>query len=128
MSDWLPAAFQPVGHVEIGGKRYPVKIDPVYYRAFNNMFNDRLGGIGGKSVVQVDATAQGASGVVVANAAALAAAIAALEANAASLAASIASIQAGGLPGSGAIPPADPGTTIPPVDPGEDIPGYNDVS
>ena len=124
MSDWIPTVGQPIGHVEIDGKRYPVKTDAVWYRAFNAAFNQRLGGIGGKSVTAVDATAQGASGVVVANAAALEAAIASLQANAASMAAAIASIQAGGLPGAGAIPPADPGTSIPPVDPGDEIPGY----
>jgi hypothetical protein len=124
MSDWIPAAGQPIGYVEIDGKRHSVRADGVWYRAFNNAFNERLGGIGGKSVTQVDATAQGASGVVVANAAALESAIAALQANAASTAAAIASIQAGGLPGSGSIPPADPGITIPPVDPGDGIPGY----
>jgi len=122
MSDWIPAAGQPIGYVEIDGKRHSVRADGVWYRAFNNAFNERLGGISGKSVTQVDATAQGASGVVVANAASLAAAIAALEANAASLAASIASIQAGGLPGSGAIPPPDDGSSIPPPDDGTQIP------
>jgi hypothetical protein len=127
MSDWIPAAGQPIGYVEVDGKRHSVRADGVWYRAFNNAFNERLGGISGKSVTQVDATAQGASGVVVANAAALEAAILALQANATSMAAAIASIQAGGLPGSGAIPPADDGTSIPPVDPGESIPGY-DVS
>lgn len=128
MSDWIPAAGQPIGHVRINGQRLPVELDATWFRAFNTAFNQRLGGIGGKSVTAVDATAQGASGVVVANAASLEAAIASLQANAAATAASIASIQAAGLPGAGDIPPTDPGTTIPPVDPGGDIPGYNEVS
>ena len=124
MSSWLPSGDPIIAWVTIGGKRYPCEINRTYQNALNEAFNSRLGGIGGKSVTAVDATAQGASGVVVANAAALEAAIAALQANAASTAAAIASIQAGGLPGAGAIPPADPGTTIPPVNPGGDIPGY----
>jgi hypothetical protein len=127
VSSWLPSGDPVIAWVTINGKRYPCEINRAYQNAFNEAFNIRLGGIGGKSVTQVDATAQGASGVVVSNAAALEAAIAALQANAASTAAAIASIQAGGLPGAASIPPADPGTTIPPVDPGESIPGF-DVS
>jgi hypothetical protein len=124
MSAWLPIAGAPLGWVTVNGQRLKVEISREYQNALNEAFNQRLGGIGGKSVTAVDATAQGASGVVIANAAALEAAILALQANAASMAAAIASIQAGGLPGSGSIPPADPGTTIPPVDPGDQIPGY----
>jgi hypothetical protein len=122
MSAWLPIAGAPIAWVTIDGKRYKCELSREYQNAFNEAFNNRLGGVGGKSVTQVDATAQGASGVVVANAAALEAAIVALQANAASMAAAIASIQAGGLPGSGAIPPADDGSSIPPVDDGTQIP------
>jgi hypothetical protein len=124
MSAWLSTAGDPIAWVYINGKRYKCEVSRTWQNAFNEAFNTRLGGISGKSVTQIDATAQGASGVVVANAAALEAAIVALQANAASMAAAIASIQAGGLPGSGSIPPADPGTSIPPVDPGDSIPGY----
>ena len=121
-SAWIPAVGQPIGHVTINGKRYPVAPDNAYYRALQTVFNERLGGIVGKSITQIDATAQGASSVVTVNAAALNALIVESTANAAALNAAIASLVAAGAPGAGAIPPVDPTPVFPPVDPGTDIP------
>ena len=126
MSAWLPIAGAPVGWVTIDGKRHKVEISREYQGAFNEAFNTRLGGIGGKSVTSVDATAQGASGVVVNNAAALQALLDSTIETVAVLTAAVASLQAAGAPGAGAIvPPADPGTVVPPIDPGDEIPGYD---
>ena len=122
MSAWIPAAGQPIGHVSIGGQRYPVAVDNAYYRALQTVFNERLGGIVGKSITQIDATAQGASSVVSVNAAALHALIDEATVNAAALNAAIASLVAAGAPGAGSIPPVDPTPVFPPVDPGTDIP------
>ena len=122
MSAWLPAAGQPIGYVTINGQRYPATVDSTYYRAFQTAFNERLAGIVGKSITQIDATAQGASSVVTVNAAALQALINEATVNAAALNAAIASLVAAGAPGAGAIPPVDPAPEFPPVDPGTDIP------
>lgn len=121
-SAWIPAFGQPIGYVTINGTRYPATVDSAWFRAFNTSFNERLGGITGKSITQIDATAQGASSVVTVNAAALNALIVESTANAAALNAAIASLVAAGAPGAGAIPPVDPTPVFPPVDPGTDIP------
>ena len=97
MSDWIPTYGQPLGYVEVGGKRYPVKIDTTWFRAFTTAFN-RLG-IDGKTVGAVDAAAQTTAAQTTANAAALAATVVVLQDNA--------------IPGAEDIPPIDTGTPLP---------------
>lgn len=145
---WLPREGEPITRVIVQGRQYNLTMNGAWYRAFVE-FANRIGGIVGRSVQQVDELAAAVARMSVSNAAALqsvvdqgtansvqaeqirqalvdnAATLAAIQAavvaNAQALDDTIAVIQAAALPGSGSISATNDGSGVPPVDPGTSI-------
>ncbi len=55
---WLPSAQTPFGWVTINGQRYPMTPDPAWYRAFQHLFEVRLGGRAAPSLPDVVTTVE----------------------------------------------------------------------
>lgn len=136
---WLPNSGEPIGY-DRGG--FPIRVSPQWYRAYTAAF-ERLGGIVGKNVADIDALstalktmslenaeaqeamrAQGTE-----NADALAIIAAKVDENATTLASLLAVVQAAALSGASSVPPAntDPAPPInidpiPPINPGVNLP------
>lgn len=55
---WLPSAQTPFGFVTINGQRYPMTPDPAWYRAFQHVFEVKLGGRSAPSLPDVVTTVE----------------------------------------------------------------------
>lgn len=110
---WLPHSRQPIGWVTIGGQRYPVSPDPMYYGFLHTVAEQKLGGINGSTlpdvVTAVETTISQAADV----SSTTAAVAQQVQANADALAATIAVAQNNSLVGANDIPPAQTYTEIP---------------
>ncbi len=101
----LPSSRVPIGWVDVNGKRQPVYIEvQAWFKFFQNLWENRLGGLGGKAISDVAAGIDQAAASVSQQAATTAAVVAQTQANAESLAAAREVIQNAALPGADQIP------------------------
>jgi len=100
----LPGPRMPLGYVVVNGQRLPVEIDPAYWRLFRHMWDDRLGGMSGPSMGEVQTNVEATKAQAV-NAVVTAAAVEQLATtNAEALKATVQVAQNAGLAGASNIP------------------------
>lgn len=101
---WLPHSRHPIGWVTIGGKRYPVEVDPFYYRHLHTVAEVKLGGVDGDTLPDVAATVTAAISTAAAAEAQVSALTQKTQTNAEALSATIAVARRNALNGSDQIP------------------------
>jgi hypothetical protein len=102
---WLPSAQTPFGFVTINGQRYPMTPDPAWYRAFQHVFEVKIGGRFAPSLPDVVTTVETAQAAAVQNSQQVGALTQQSQANAESLSVARQVLQNNALPGAAQIPP-----------------------
>jgi hypothetical protein len=102
---WLPSAQTPFGFVTINGQSYPMTPDPAWYRAFQHLFEVKLGGRSAPSLPDVITTVESTQAAAVQNGQQVGALTQQSQANAESLNVVRQVIQNNALVGAAQIPP-----------------------